>query len=89
MPAVGPDGQPAAGDPNAAGLDLDDAENPQDTLNRATFVNVFVQGPPWCLLFEHGSTGTQPASFLLLTSGSYLHESRKGSLLEGKKRKAG
>ena len=57
MAAAGPDEQPAAVDPNAAELDLDDAENPQDAFDRATFVNVFVQGPPWHLLFGHSSTG--------------------------------
>merc|ERR1719399_1773550 len=51
MPAGG---QPAAGDPNAVELDIDDAENPQDVLDRdaldrATFINVFVQGIDACL----------------------------------------
>ena len=45
MAAAGPDAQPATVDPNAAELDLDDAENPQDAFDRKNFVNVFVQGP--------------------------------------------
>ena len=68
MAAAGPDEQPAAVDPNAAELDLDDAENPQDAFDRATFVNVFVQGPPWNLLFRNSSTGIKPASPLFVAS---------------------
>ena len=68
MAAAGPDEQPAAVDPNAAELDLDDAENPQDALDRATFVNVFVQGPPWSFARTF-STGMRP-TFFFFASGT-------------------
>ena len=70
MAAAVPDKQPPAGDPNAAELDLDDAENPQDAFDRATFLNVFVQGPPWNLRLGQCSNGMQPAPPLSLASGT-------------------
>ena len=49
MPDAVPDDLAPDG-PNPAEDAAGDAANPQDALDRATFINVFVQGPRWSLI---------------------------------------